>query len=200
MSFTSDCLEHAGHLVSLGGFKIVDEILRRFGRKWKLFSSVATCSHTLRDLSKDFYLEWCRIHGDLSGLKKAKKLFPKVVGGRWNSCSEALTRMRQMGGQSMLQPVLCAILPAKGDQEEGQLQTQGENTENDKSRPCVDEISFEETKQYQAKMGRWRRRTKEVVDDPLWWIVSDIMRIAQLTIVHFSESHSHWQTFSSFPP
>ena len=77
------------------------------------FSSLATSSHTLRDLSKTLYERWCIVHSDISGLKCAKKLWPKVVGGRWNSCSEALARMKQVGGQSKLEPVLRDLLESK---------------------------------------------------------------------------------------
>ena len=126
----------------------------------------------------------------MSGLKHAKKLWPKVVGGRWNSCSEALSRMKQVEGQSVLQPVLQAILASKASQATSEKRDAGqrEGAENERSRSCVDEISYEETKHFQDKMGRWRRRTQECVEDALWWVIGEGMRIAQLTVVHFSET------------
>lgn len=187
LSLSSDCYEHAGHLVTLGTLKTLDEILKRFGRKWKFFSSIATCSHTLRDLSKGLYQTWRAHHGDLSGWKLARKLWPKVVGGRRNSCREALERMRKVGGQTMLKPVLDNLLLSKAaskkpTSEEGLL-------ENDKSSADVDEISYQETQQFQIKMGRRRKQTQACVDDALWWVVAEMARIVQSVMVHFSEPH-----------
>lgn len=185
LSFSSDCYEHAGHLVTLGAFKTLDEILKRFGRKWKFFSSIATCSHTLRDLSKGLYQAWCLHHGDLSGWKLARKLWPKVVGGRWNSCSEALERMKKVGGQDMLKPVLDRLLRSK----DASKTPNSEGLENDRCSGVVDEISYQETQQFQIKMGRWRKQTQTCVDDSLWWAVAETVRIVQSVMVHFSEPH-----------
>ena len=98
--------------------------------------------------------------------------------------------MKQVGGQSVLQPVLQAILTSKASKASSEKRDAGqsEGTENDRSRSCVDEISYEETKNFQAKMGRWRKRTQDCVEDALWWVIGEGMRIAQLTVVHFSET------------
>lgn len=192
VSLSSDCFEHASHLVSLGTLKTLDDVLRRFGRKWKFFSSLATSSHTLRDLSKSLYERWCVVHSDISGLKCAKKLWPKVVGGRWNSCSEALARMKQVGGQSMLEPVLRDLLESKQNKKRTDpCKAEDESHENDRSR-VLDEISYDATKAYQVKMGRWRKQTWDCVQDTLWWIVSELMRVVQLPMVHFSATCSNF--------
>lgn len=189
LCLSSDCYEHAGHLVSLGSLKVLDAVLRRFGQKWKCFSSLASASHVLRDVGKDLYKAWCAIHGDVAGLKYAKKLWPKVVGGRWNSCQEVLTRMKQIGGRSKLKPVLEEVLLAKNG---SKTKETTDALENDIPPSCVDEISFEDTKVFQAKMGRWRRQTLDCISQALWWIIADVLRIAQLTVVHFSETWFHY--------
>lgn len=108
-----DCLEHAAHLVGLQALKTADWALKMHGRDWKYFSSLATSSHTFRDLSKNLFETWCEQHGDLSGVQCAKKLWPKLVAGRWNSCAEVEERMQAVGGRAMMLPVLEAVLLRK---------------------------------------------------------------------------------------
>ena len=177
-----DCFEHAVHLITLGGLKSVDHLLRGFGKKYKFFSSLATASNTLRDVSKPLFETWCSVHGDQSGLSHAKKLWPKAIGGRWNSITEVEQRMRSVGGKSMLEPVLTRVLASKKNEK---------TRPNDTSRQNVDDISFEETKQYQQKMGIWRTRTLEYVQDAFWWVLSEVMRITQSPGTHFSVTWSN---------
>ena len=96
---TADCNEHLAHLITLQSLKSVDGYLKRHGRPWKLFASVATSSNTFRDLSKSIFEEWSNIHGDESAWNTAKKLWPKCIGGRWNSVHEVLCRMVKVGGK-----------------------------------------------------------------------------------------------------
>lgn len=176
--FSSDCMEHAVHLLVLSGLKAIDDLLKRRGKPYKLFASLATCSNCLRDQSKQFYETWCDLHGDLSGSKCARKLWPKAIGGRWNSIHEVTTRMKVVGGQSFVEPVVKKILANKVAAADASKQ----KLPND----VVDEISFQEAQSYQKKMGIWRLRTLECVSDSLWWVLSEAQRISQATSNHFS--------------
>ena len=177
-----DCLEHASHLVALQGLKLADALLKNYGAKFKYFSSLATSCNTFRDLAKGIYTSWCNIHGDLSGQKFARKLWPKLVAGRWNSCNDVEQRMEQVGGRSMMQPVFENVMATKP---QGQVDDPNDATA-DKTTNKVDDISFEETKQYQRQMGRWRKATKELVDNALWWVLAAAMKEARSPITHFS--------------
>ncbi len=176
---TNDCFEHAVHLVTLSALKSIDHVLRRAGKEFKFFSSLATASNTLRDLSKSLFETWCSFHGDRSGLKHAKKLWPKAIGGRWNSITEVEERMLSIGGKSMLEPVLRDVLSSK--------QTKQQKL-NDRTSTVVDELSFEETKNYQQKMGLWRTRTLQYVGNAFWWVLAEVMRLSQSPGTHFSVS------------
>ena len=167
--FALDCLEHASHLITLGSLKLVDKLLKPF-RSWKYFSSIASTSITLRDLSKDVFSAWCEAHGPESGVKLAKTLWPKCVAGRWNSCNDMETRMRACGGQRMLLPVLKQILASKPAEKEAK---------GNLAAGSVDEIQVEESAHYSAQMGRWRARTLACVADALWWVVAEVMRVAR---------------------
>lgn len=186
---TADCNEHLAHLITLQSLKSVDGYLKRHGRPWKLFASVATSSNTFRDLSKSIFEEWSNIHGDESAMKHAKKLWPKCIGGRWNSVHEVLCRMVKVGGQTMVLPVLEKILQKKAPRTKKGVQ--GEDVsklpENDASRQqAVDELSYDQTKEYQRKMGLWRSNTLMYVQDPLWWVLGEGMRVSTATLMEFS--------------
>lgn len=149
-----DCLEHQSHLMTLQGLKTADKLLQRFGAGFRYFSSVATVSNTLRDVAKDVFAIWCDLHGDRSGVKHAKKLWPKLIGGRWNSCHDVENRLISCGGQQYMKPVLKCVL-AKKTKAEGQSAV---SKVNDYTQ-VVDELSFEDSKAFQKKMSRWRANT-----------------------------------------
>ena len=72
-----------------------------------------------------------------------REVFQEQVGGRWNSITEVEQKMRSVGGKSMLEPVLKIVLASKKNEK---------TLPNDTSRQNVDDISFEETKQYQKRL------------------------------------------------
>ncbi len=182
-----DCLEHASHLVALQALKLADTLLKNHGVKFKYFSSLATSCNTFRDLAKGIYMSWCEIHGDLSGQKFAKKLWPKLVAGRWNACNDVEQRMEQVGGRSMMQPVFEKVMATKPQGQVDDLNdATADKTDKTSASNKVDDISFEETKQYQRQMGRWRKATKELVDNALWWVLAAAMKEARSPITHFS--------------
>ncbi|CAE7527335.1 unnamed protein product [Symbiodinium sp. CCMP2592] len=174
----SDCLEHAAHLVTVSSLKLVDKLLplqfEGKGRAWKYFSSLATFSITVRDSSKDFFQMWCQEHGDLSGVKHAKSLWPKCVAGRWNSCSDVERRMHDSGGQATVLPVMRRLMGAKREAAPA------------KEHQSIDEIAVEETAHYTQQMDRWRATTLKCVEDPLWWTVAEAMRMARSPALHLS--------------
>jgi hypothetical protein len=147
--FLGDCLEHAGHLVSLQALKTADTLLKNQGVQWKYFSSLATSSNTFRDLAKGIFQSWCELHGDVSGLKYAKNIWPKLVAGRWNSCNDVEARMEHIGGQKMIKPVLDRVLASRAKGLPGEKSST--IAAADRGTNHVDEISYEETRQYQGK-------------------------------------------------
>ena len=158
---------------------MADRLLQSHKRKWKYFASLATSCHVFRDISKKLYLTWADEHGDTSADKLAKKLWPKLTGGRWNSCDEVESRMLKIGGLSMMRPVLTKIFPHGFSEEPEQAASAS-------TKKVVDELSFEETKEYTRRMGRWRARTLECSADALWWVMAESMRLARSPVTHLS--------------
>lgn len=185
---SADCCEHLSHLITLQGLKAADCLLKRRQKPWKFFASLATCCNTVRDLSKQFFVTWSHLHGDQSAMKCAKKLWPKCIGGRWNSVFEVVTRMVAVGGQSMFLPVIEDVL-----QKKDAASALKPDNDNHASRSFVDELSFEESKAYQRKMGWWRKRTLTCARDALWWVFADVMKISTDPLNHFSVARLHRQ-------
>ena len=83
-----------------------------------------------------------------------------------------------VGGQAMLLPVLAKVLSKTPDS--------SKLPENNKPVHSVDELSVDQMKEYQKKMGTWRVNTLKVANDKLWWIAADCLRISGATLVQFS--------------
>ena len=203
----SDCCEHLAHLITLGSMKLVDEELQSQDvRKWRYFSSLAVFSNTVRGLAKSLYHEWCAQHGDLSAQKCVYKLFPRCESGRWNSTD--VTEKRIMAcSQEMFEPVLRKVLGQAiskdncgsadvsvwSDCKEGGSQpskaSKASVSKPNKSKTgakLVNDLSLEESKEFSAKVGKYRRSTLLCVGDPLWWRVIDVMNVVKQPTVHLS--------------
>lgn len=145
-----------------------------FFHLWRWETSANTClkhGALFMGINRDCYMQ--------------KNFGQKPLGGRWNSITEVEQRMRSVGGKSMLEWVLSKVLASKKNEKTL-------SNDNDTSRQNVGDISFEETKQNQKKMGIWRTRTLEYVQDGFWWVLSDVMRIAQSAGTHFSVTLVKW--------
>ena len=187
--FPMDCLEHQSHLITLQSLKLADDLLKRHGADFKYFASLATVSNTLRDVARNFFESWCDIHGDVLGVKVAKKLWPKLIGGRWNSCDEVEKRMLQCGGKTMMGPVLKSVFSKKKDFPNDAPPKQSDSSKaNTGGADVVDELNYQESQAYSRKMGLWRRNTEKYVQQSLWWVVAEAMSIARGPNVHMSVS------------
>ena len=180
---TSDCLEHAGHLVSMSGLKLADQLLSQHFSQgdapgWKYFHALATTSITLRDLSQKLFGTWCAIHGDESGVQHARTLWPKCIAGRWCSVSDVESRLRSCGGQAALLPVVRKIF--------GRAACEKPKTSGEVDANALDGIALEETAHYKMQMGKWRRAMQLCLEDSVFWVVAEAMRSARQPVIHVS--------------
>lgn len=180
--FPMDCLEHQSHLITLQSLRLADALLKNYGANFKYFSSLAIFCNTMRDSAKNLFLHWCKIHGDTSGVRLAKTLWPKLTGGRWNSCHEVEQRMMKTGGRRMAEPVVLATLTGQKQTSSGEQADADQRGEND----YVDDVSYEETKAHTRKMGQWRANTLKFVQQSLWWVIAEAMNTARGPNFHMS--------------
>ena len=172
----SDCYEHQVHLGVLGGLRLCDEMLKG-QRSWKYFSSVAIVSTTLRDLSQSLFLAWTNLFGNESAVKSVKALFPRCIGGRWGSVHESEARLLKASLQNLSVAVRTLF------------EARPHLLANDKapnSSSAVDDVAMEESTHFAITMGKWRRRTWEVLNDDLFAKLVDIMHATREPWIHLS--------------
>jgi hypothetical protein len=212
--FPTDCFEHAGHLVGLGGLKLIDQELKDHGRPWKYFSSLAVFTNTVRDCSKDIFQHWCQQHGEVSAMSYVFKLFPRVCAGRWNSIDTTEDRILKAGpertlsvlrtvlkgkkvrakGKSIAKPTTSTSLApplddaanAADDDDVGGVRAVGAGAVSSTDAGVVDLLSLEQTKEYTIKMGKWRQQTMDTADDILWWRTIEVMKVIRGPVLHLS--------------
>lgn len=172
----SDCFEHQCHLAVLGGLALCDTMLKQH-RGWKYFSSVAIICNTLRDLSPSLFSSWREIFGDVSAVATVKSLFPRCIAERWGSVDASEARLLKAGLDRVCQ-AFAHLVTAAPDL----------LAENDKPLPetAVDNISLEEKKAFSIKMGKWRKHTFDVLHDPLFSKVCEVMHLTRKPIIHLS--------------
>ena len=177
--FDNTCMEHAHHLVVLGGLKLCDRLLNQFGqRKWKFYSSVAMFTNVARANAKSLYISWCHLFGAESGLAKVKKLFPKCCSTRWGSIHVS---------EEMIMNATCdclrkALLWVFGEKQ-GLVSAKQEHY-NDNLTP--DGLAIEAIQEFQLKMGKWRQITLEVLGDRIFEPVIEVMHRTRNPVIRVS--------------
>lgn len=94
LCFTLHCLKHSYHLAAQANLRMCDNILRRIGRTFKYYTSVATLSHTWRGHLAKMRSVWFKQHEhdqDLLSLRATLRTPPLAISGRWASVDGYLT-------------------------------------------------------------------------------------------------------------
>ena len=90
--FSNNCMKHQFHLAARGQLSLMDVCLRRVGKSFKFFTSVATMSHTWRGHLKKVRRAWEEMHSHDGFLANEQILFrvpPVAIAGRWASIDSA---------------------------------------------------------------------------------------------------------------
>lgn len=175
-----DCLEHCSHLITLGGLKQIDSLLRELpGITYKYFSSCAIVTNVMRDCAKNIYLEWCVAYGAASANKRVLKLMPKCNSGRWGSIHVTEERLLAMGA-SELAHVLATVLERKT------AKSKHKKTPVDSSSLSPDQLAIEQAAEYSKKMGTWRSYALTAVRDIFWHKLLAIMHRSREPVMHFT--------------
>ena len=176
-----DCFEHGSHLITLGGLKLMDSMLKSSPHStFKYFTSCAIVSNVMRDLAKDIYFEWCLTYGACSANETVKKLMPKCNSGRWGSVHATEERFLKMN-PIHLATVVKTVLGKKA--EKANKKKQPKLMENDLN---PNTLALEQAAEYTARMGKWRRYALETVQDSLWLKCIDIMHRSRGPVMHFT--------------
>ena len=117
----TDCFEHGLHLAVLGGLMFVDELLQRYQRPWKYYSSLAVLANCARDSAKDLFKSWESLYGCESAMQHVQTLLPKCISSRWGSVNCLEERLLKGGmskfAHSLSKTFLQKVLAASDDSE-----------------------------------------------------------------------------------
>ena len=195
-------MEHQHHLVSMSSLQLVDSLLKKFaGRSWKYYSSLAIFTNVARSIAKKLYLEWSSHYGAKSALESVRKLFPRCCSTRWGSIDGTESRMLQAGCDRLC-VVMSQVLsgannkankPNKSSEPPATAATAPSDTcaapkekeENDLNLN-PDTLAVEAVREYQLRMGKWRRHALTVLGDPLFEPVISTMHDARSPLTHLS--------------
>lgn len=155
----SNCLQHANHRIVRGGLLLLDDSLSQW-RGIKYYSSLCKLVHVMRDMAKDVFSVWNRLHGACSAVKHGKTLVPRPIAGRWGSVHDTEERLVS-AGEELVKPVVVALLTGRES--------------SDKSLAAITddglaEHEIEEQVAYRRKLGRWRRDTLNTVTEHVFWL------------------------------
>lgn len=185
------CMEHSHHLISMGSLQLVDQLLSSFaGRSWKYYSSLAIFTNVARSVSRPLYHSWCELFDAVSGASYVKKMFPRCCSTRWGSISATEERILQAGCQRLKTALTLAFDTKRKNStttsnQKKQKQDVKESKENDRNlNPDI--LAVEAVKEYQIKMGKWRRHAVEVLADSLFEVTIRLMSKAREPLNHLS--------------
>ena len=184
-------MEHSHHLISMGSLQLVDQLLSSFaGRSWKYYSSLAIFTNVARSVSRPLYHSWCELFDAVSGASYVKKMFPRCCSTRWGSISATEERILQAGCQRLKTALTLAFDTKRKNStttsnQKKQKQDVKESKENDRNlNPDI--LAVEAVKEYQIKMGKWRRHAVEVLADSLFEVTIRLMSKAREPLNHLS--------------
>lgn len=198
--FSSDCLEHADHLIVKGGLAIIDHHLKAADLPFRYYSSLAKTAHVCREGAKDLFKIWCSLHGDESALQHALTLVPTCCASRWGSVEGVEKRLNTMGEHNLVPVVKQMLITKKRTRSEvphpivddpsladsALPNSSGGGTVGQLSSTPVNHIAIEQMEAYSKMMGRWRVDTLLALENQLWWRLLDICPRARCGCNHLS--------------
>ena len=169
-----DCTMHQVQLVTRSGLTLVDEELKRMGKSYKYFGSLAKLANTWRECHKAIFQQWCTSWGDLNALDFAWRLPPRCIAGRWGSVVEVEKRVAPALNDSRLLVVLRDVFSKR--------KSRGDEDEDNKDDAGIDELRVEAIRSYSCRMSRWRRETVSTIEDSIFGLLVAIMLESHLIL------------------
>ena len=89
-----DCKIHQGHIIYNNGITRIDYWLKKLGRVYSYFGTVAKIANIWREHMSQIFIVWTALFSAATALLKAKKYMPRCLAGRWGSVSDVESRLR----------------------------------------------------------------------------------------------------------
>ena len=162
------CFKHQAHIIVEGGLKIIDKALADGNYDFRYFSSITKIVQCWRADAGKIFNAWCTVFSNGEALRVCKKLPPRAISGRWGSVTDAEAHL--IGADPFRFGKVAGNVWAR--RKDGHLS--GSNVGN-----------AEESDDYKARMGRWRRDTLQVCSNPLFHAILIVAHEFRNPVTHF---------------
>ncbi|CAJ1440642.1 unnamed protein product [Effrenium voratum] len=178
------CLKHQYHLVARGQLQLIDQILKKAGKKYKYFSSLATLGHSWRGHLAKLRKSWST-HSNPHNEYILFKVPPLAVAGRWASVDSAELFYLQCGPSNVAKLLTDTF---SSDRRSDQA-IQDAQAEPRQARPsesdALDELSLNESMHYKEKVSKYLRNSLMCVQDAMFWFLMAVANKCREPLLHF---------------
>lgn len=187
-----NCLMHQAHLITKSGLKVLDECLRASPVGLGFVGYYATlCKvvHLWRDSADRVFAAANELHGARWALEHARTPPCKPIAGRWLSVDAAEEKCHRAGTADLTAVLLPAFLKKRGTGR-GESEAMGELAGDDavEAIQAVDVLAVDEMEAYRQTVGKWARAGTQALEDPLFWPLSKLARLARRPVRRFLEA------------
>ena len=159
-----DCSMHATQLIVKSGLAILDAGLRKCGKTFTYFSSIAKYVNVWRENYKNFWKLWVR--ADLASAMANRSLPARCIAGRWGSIYASESRLA--AGEHVLQRITDDALSKRiADAEEA-----------DREQQDTDDLRVELQAEYRRRQGTWSRDAAQLSKDVVFWAMTTIAKVS----------------------
>ncbi|CAK0836755.1 unnamed protein product [Prorocentrum cordatum] len=192
------CLMHRLQLIIKTGLELIDRFLGRVEKTFKYFSSLSKVTQVWRDMAGDIYDIWKGTFGPRAARECAARLPPKCLAGRWDSIysTEKHLRFCASNAGTGIRQLPAIIRQAVETKKKGKEKRDG-------NVPALDDAANETSREYSARLGRWRSDVLRTVSDELFWIVVDVATDSHEALQHHmafvsqARSTEHIETYGN---
>ena len=163
-----DCTMHATQLIVKTGLAILDAGLRKCGKNYTYFSSIAKFVNVWRENFKGFWKRW--VKADLASAMEHRALPARCIAGRWGSIYASESRLD--AGAHVLQQITGDAL-SKRIADAEQVDREGEGQ--------ADDLRVELQAEYRRRQGTWSRDASRLSTDDVFWSMVKIAKASHET-------------------
>lgn len=187
-----NCLMHQAHLITKSGLKVLDECLRASPVGLGFVGYYATlCKvvHLWRDSADKVFRAATELHGARWALEHARTPPCKPIAGRWLSVDAAEEKCHRAGTVALTAVLLPTFLKKRGTVR-GETDAMGQLGGEDgvEAIQAVDVLAVDEMEAYRHTVGKWARAGTQALEDPLFWPLSKLARLARRPVRRFLEA------------
>ena len=168
---STDCWDHASHLVEHDGLKFWDNGLKDLGITWKYYGSLTKGCHGWRANHRQMCADLVKGKDkdkDKDFIKCARSLVPICDAGRWGATNAVLSKIMALGGITVVYRSLKIVLDKHASQADRASKVPKKVDHG------TDEIALDSNDQFIRTRNRWAKETLLSWSSPLFAFIASI--------------------------